>query len=137
MIAGLVTLIYGLVFTISEFRLKKIRQLTSLPYLWCMLACAFGILIGDNYYDFTYLSYGLLLIVVMSQIYSFILRSYLWHDNDNGYSRLLHYNAGYYVGEEYHVNNANIVDCAVFIVLLLYQYVLLRVFRGFWSKYNL
>ena len=121
----LVSLIYYLFFTISEFRLKNIEFLISFNYLIALICFYFVFLIIDVFiYTFPMQVYFLLNAIVSVQVYTFFCRIYLWNNNGNMWDRVL----GRFANNEndfYHLNTFRFYDCMITLIISLYLFLYL------------
>src|SRR5437870_3685680 len=118
---NIISLLYVILFVVSEFRLKKLKFLTSIPYSIILLTCLCGVLAIDSFiYEFTNLTYFLLSLTLFLQISSLLCRIYLWNDRDHPWGRFVHPHANN--EEPYYPRTLNFFDYIIILVLCLYIY---------------
>lgn len=129
-----ISIIYTSLFIISEFRLKSINFLVSIPYAIGLLGALCGVLAIDSFvYEFSALTYFILSVILTMQVYSFLCRIYLFH-NDNQFLRIFHPQVN--EGELYNPRSVTFYDCAIMLIICLYIYISLADLRRLKLKFD-
>ncbi len=131
-----ISIIYIILFIISEFRLKNVKFLISIPYAVALMICLCSVLFVDSFvYEFSSLAYFVISLILTVQVYSFICRIYLWNGDNNPWGQVLHHNA--HQGEFYNPRTMSFYDCVIMMLLCLYIYISVDDFRRLKLRFDI